>query len=164
MSAPETPRFSLRKALVSDVPRIAEIINVHAKKGIMLSRPISRIYDNIRDYTVVEIDGEVAGCGSLHVMWSDLGEIRSVALREDIMGKGIGRPLTERLIAEAEDLGLEKVFALTYRREFFEKVGFSVIDKSELPHKIWSECINCVHFPNCDEIAMIRILKKEAVT
>ena len=156
-----TPSYILRKALVADVPRIAEIINAHAQKGIMLSRPISRIYDNVRDYTVVEIEGVVAGCGSLHIMWSDLAEIRSVALREDMIGKGIGRPLVESLIAESEGMGIEKVFVLTYRSEFFGKLGFTVIDKAELPHKIWSECINCVHFPNCNEIAMIRVTRKE---
>ena len=115
--------------------------------------------DNVRDYMVAERDGDVIGCGSLHVMWSDLAEIRSVALRNEFMGRGIGTTIVEALLEEAKTLGIEKVFVLTYKVEFFKHRGFSIIDKSELPHKIWNECINCVHFPNCDEIAMIRPLK-----
>jgi len=149
----------VRKAKVTDVPAMAEIINHHAQKGMMLPRPLSRIYDNIRDYKVVEKDGEIIGCGALHVMWSDLAEIRAVALREEYIGKGLGRPLVESLMEEARDLSIEKVFVLTYQDRFFEHMGFHVIDKSELPHKIWSECVNCLHFPNCNEIAMLHNLK-----
>ena len=148
----------VRKAGVSDVPVICEIINKHAETGIMLQRSLSRVYDNVRDYMVAESDGEVVGCGSLHVMWSDLAEIRSVALREEFIGRGFGKAIVEALIEETKTLGIDRIFVLTYRDEFFRSRGFSVIDKSELPHKIWSECINCVHFPDCDEIAMIRIL------
>jgi len=148
-----------RKARVDDVPVISEIVNHHAQKGVMLPRPISRIYDNIRDYTVLEVDGEIAGCGALHVMWSDLAEIRSLALREEYIGKELGRPLVEILIEEAVTLGIEKVFVLTYMQDFFEHMGFSVIDKSELPHKVWSDCVNCIHFPDCDEVALIQTVK-----
>jgi len=146
---------TLRKATVADATAIAEIVNNHAKAGIMLQRPISRIYDNIRDYMVLVLDGEIIGCGAVHVMWADLAEIRAVALREDHIGKGYGRPLVEALIAEAKSLGVERVFALTYRDGFFRHLGFEEIDKSELPHKIWADCVNCMHFPNCEEIAMV---------
>ncbi|MHB9027143.1 MAG: N-acetyltransferase [Candidatus Latescibacterota bacterium] len=149
----------VRKARVSDVPVMADIINRHAKNGIMLPRPLSRIYDNIRDYMVVDNEGEVIGCGALHVMWSDLAEIRAVAIRDEYIGKGLGRPLIEALLKEARDLGIEKVFVLTYQDKFFARMGFGLIDKSELPHKIWNECVNCVHFPNCNEIAMMNSLK-----
>ncbi len=149
----------VRKAKVSDVPLIADIINRHAKNGIMLPRPLSRIYDNVRDYSVVTDGDEVVGCGALHVMWSDLAEIRAVALRDEYIGKGLGRPLIEALMVEARELGIERVFVLTYQDKFFEHLGFRYIDKSELPHKIWSECVNCVHFPNCNEIAMLLDLK-----
>lgn len=149
----------VRKAKVSDVPLIADIINRHAQNGIMLPRPLSRIYDNVRDYSVVVDGGEVVGCGALHVMWSDLAEIRAVALKDEYIGKGLGRPLIEVLIAEARALGIDRVFVLTYQDKFFAHLGFGYIDKSELPHKIWSECVNCVHFPNCNEIAMILDLK-----
>lgn len=148
----------IRKASVKDVLSIAEIVNLYAQKGIMLQRPISRIYDNVRDYHIIEHDGEIAGCGALHVMWSDLAEIRAVALKDGFMGKGYGKQLVEKLVEEAKTLEIEKVFVLTYQQKFFEKMGFSEISKSELPHKIWSECVNCVHFPDCDEVALLRVL------
>ena len=149
----------VRKAWVSDAPVIAEIVNSYAEEGIMLQRPLSRIYDNIRDYVVVEDKGTVFGCGALHVMWSDLAEIRSIAIREEHAGSGYGRILAEELLREAGELGIERVFVLTYQDDFFARLGFTVMDKMELPHKIWNECINCVHFPNCDETAMILRLK-----
>ncbi|MCE5251536.1 N-acetyltransferase [bacterium] len=151
----------LRKARVSDVPFIAEIVNTHAQTGVMLQRPLSRIYDNVRDYMVIEVDGQVVGCGSLHVMWSDLAEIRSVALKDEFKDKGLGRAIVESLIEETKILGIERVFVLTYKVDFFAHLGFTFIEKSEMPHKIWNDCVNCVHFPNCDEVAMILVLKKE---
>ena len=149
----------VRKAMVKDVPVIADIVNYHAKMGVMLPRPISRIYDNVRDYVVIESSGDILGCGALHVMWSDLAEIRALALRDEYVGKGLGRSLVDNLLEEAKSLGIEKVFVLTYKADFFKHFGFSVIDKSELPHKIWSECVNCMHFPNCEEVALIRSVK-----
>ncbi|MFC1692213.1 N-acetyltransferase [Candidatus Latescibacterota bacterium] len=146
----------VRKAGVVDVPVIAEIINYHAKDGMMLQRPISKIYENVRDYVVLEIDSKIVGCGALHVMWSDLVEIRAVALKPEYRGKGLGRPIVEKLFEDLKILGIEKVFVLTYNTGFFKHLGFTEIDKSELPHKIWYECVNCIHFPNCDEVAMIR--------
>jgi len=149
----------IRKAFVKDVPLITEIVNYYAQKGLMLQRPISRVYDNVRDYHVIERNGEVIGCGALHVMWSDLVEIRAVALKDGFMGKGYGGQLIEKLINEAKSLEIKKIFVLTYKRKFFERMGFAEISKSELPHKIWSECINCIHFPNCDEVALIKVLE-----
>ena len=151
---------TLRNATVEDAPAIAGIVNEHAKSGVMLQRPLSRIYDNIRDYMVVEADGEVIGCGALHVMWADLAEVRAVAVKEDAIGKGYGRMIVEALIRDAIALGIERVFALTYRVGFFEHLGFNEIDKSELPHKIWADCVNCMHFPNCDEVAMVKIVRR----
>lgn len=154
-------KVHIRKATVLDVPAIAELINSHAQKGYMLQRPISRIYDNVRDYLLIE-DGEgILACGALHVTWSDLAEIRSLAVREDSMRKGYGRMLVEQFLKDAEDLKVERVFALTYKKEFFEKLGFQEIDKAQLPHKIWNECINCIHFPNCNEIAMMKKIEKD---
>ena len=152
-------KFLIRKAHVEDVPAIAGIINPQAQNGVMLPRPISRIYDNVRDYHVIEVDSEVVGCGALHVMWSDLAEIRAVVLKDEFIGKGFGRPIVEILLDEAKELGLEKVFVLTYKEDFFKHLGFTIIDKSELPHKIWNECINCIHFPDCNEVALIYPLK-----
>ncbi len=121
----------------------------------MLPRPLSKIYDHIRDFMVVEIGDEIIGCGALHVMWSDLAEIRALAIKDGYIRQGHGRPLVQALLDEAKDLGIERVFVLTYQEKFFERMGFQVIDKAELPHKIWNECVNCVHFPNCNEIAML---------
>ena len=148
----------IRKANVLDVPAIADLINTHALKGIMLQRPISRIYDNIRDYLVIEDENGVVACGALHVTWADLAEIRSLAVREDSLRQGYGRLLVDQFMKEAEILMVKRVFALTYQDEFFRKMGFAEIDKAKLPHKIWSECINCIHFPNCNEIAMLKEL------
>ena len=146
----------VRKAVVKDVPAIGAIVNYHAGKGIMLQRPLSRIYENVRDYMVLESGGEIVGCGALHVMWDDLAEIRAVALKEEYIGKGFGRRILEALLDDAKSLGVRKVFVLTYSVELFRYLGFSDIDKSELPHKIWSDCLNCVHFPDCDESALMR--------
>ena len=154
--------MKIRKATVADVPAIAELINLHAQKGIMLPRPISRIYDNLRDYQVIEEDGRIAACSSLHITWSDLAEIRSLAVRDESQGRGYGRMLVKHHFNEAKTLKIVKVFTLTFQKEFFEKMGFREIDKSELPHKIWSECINCIHFPDCKEIAMVKYLDEMA--
>ncbi len=151
-------KILVRKASVKDVPEISEIVNNYAQKGIMLLRPISRIYDNVRDYHIIEINGEIIGCGALHVMWYDLAEIRALALKDDFIGKGYGSQLIEKLTEEARSLEVEKIFVLTYRQELFKKIGFYEISKSELPHKIWSECVNCIHFPDCDEVALMKVL------
>jgi amino-acid N-acetyltransferase len=150
-----TEEAQMRKATVLDVPSIAELINSHAQKGLMLQRPISKIYDYLRDYVVIEDHKGIVACGALHVTWADLAEIRSLAVREDSFLMGNGRRLVEFFLNEAASLRVEKVFALTYKKPFFERMGFVEIDKATLPHKIWNECINCIHFPNCNEVAMI---------
>jgi amino-acid N-acetyltransferase len=155
--------LSIRKAKAPDVDQIADLINYHAQKGIMLPRPISRIYDNIRDYQVVEAEESIIACCALHITWSDLAEIRSLAVRDEYMRQGIGKMMVARCLNEARELEVGRVFALTYQDKFFMKLGFNEVDKAELPHKIWNECINCIHFPNCNEIAMIKYLDGETV-
>ena len=149
----------IRKANVHDVPTIGEIVNKQAETGIMLPRPLSRLYDNVRDFNVIVADGEIAGCGSLHVMWSDIAEICAVTIREEYRGKGLGRALVGALLDDAETVGVERVFVLTYQVDFFRKLGFTDVGKSELPHKIWNDCINCIHFPDCDETALMRSVR-----
>lgn len=146
----------IRKARMGDVKAIQKLVAEYAKKGDMLPRSLSEIYENLRDYFVFTEDGgEIIGSAAIHIMWEDLAEVRSVAVRENRMGRGVGTRLVEACISEAIVLGITRVFALTYRPEFFEKMGFSRVDKSELPQKIWTDCLKCSKFPDCDEVALL---------
>ena len=146
----------IRKARMADVKTVQKLIAEYAKKGDMLPRSLSEIYENLRDYFVFTEDGgEIVGSAAIHIMWEDLAEVRSVAVREDRMGRGVGTRLVEACISEAIVLGIPRVFALTYRPEFFEKLGFFRVDKSELPQKIWTDCLKCSKFPDCDEVALL---------
>jgi len=144
----------IRKARLDDVEEMHSLVNYYAGRSLMLSRPRSMLYEYIRDFAVAEIDGEIVGTGALHIMWVDLAEIRALAVKEGLTGQGIGKRLVEYFLAEARELGIPKVFTLTYQDGFFEKTGFRVVDKDNMPQKVWKECINCPKFPNCDEICM----------
>lgn len=144
----------IRKAVVADAEDIQKLVNSFAEKNAMLPRALSTIYENIRDFVVMEEDGRVVGCCALHVSWSDLAEVRSLAVDESTQGKGCGRQLVEVCLDEARELGVAKIFALTYVPDFFERLGFHRVDKAELPRKIWTECINCPKFPDCGEEAV----------
>jgi len=148
----------IRKAAVSDVSAIQKLVNHHASNGLMLPRSQGDICENIRDFIVYEKDSKMIGCCALNVTWLDLAEIRSLAVEENLHHMGIGTKLVENCLEDAKSLGIKKVFALTNSPAFFEKMGFRQIDKSELPHKIWVECVKCVKFPDCDEVAIIREL------
>ena len=145
----------VRKAKLTDAKSIFELVSDYALKGVLLPRSIGSIYDRIRDFWVYEESGCVVGCVALQVVWEDLAEIRSFAVKKEKRGRGIGKKLIEACLEEAHDLGIRRVFSLTYAKEYFEKMGFRVIDKGELPHKIWSDCVNCSKFPACDEIAVV---------
>ena len=146
----------IRKARMADVKGIHSLIAEYAKKGDMLPRSLADIYENLRDYFVfLGDDGELVGSAAIHIMWEDLAEVRSLAVREGKMRRGVGTQLVESCISEAIVLGIARVFALTYKPEFFEKLGFHVVDKSELPQKIWSDCLKCSKFPDCDEVALV---------
>ncbi len=145
----------LRKARVQDAPAILEMVNEYAKDQIMLPRSPLSVFEGIRDFTVVESGGEILGCGALHVVWGDLAEIRSIAVRESAKGKRYGYELGERLLAEAKQLGIPRVFAFTYVPGFFGKLGFRQVEHSQLPHKVFGDCMNCPKFNACDEIAML---------
>ena len=137
---------------------MAAIINQYASDGQMLPRSQHSLYNNIRDFYVAIHDGAVIGCGALHVVWADIGEVRSLAVARDWSGQGLGRRMVEALLEEARRLELPRVFALTYQQAFFERMDFHVVSRDSLPHKIWGDCLDCPKFPNCDEIAMIRDL------
>lgn len=146
----------IRKARMSDVKAIHQLIAEYARKGDMLPRSLGDIYENLRDYFVFEDGGgELVGSAAIHIMWEDLAEVRSLAVREGKMRRGVGTQLVESCISEAIVLGIGRVFALTYKPEFFEKLGFHVVDKAELPQKIWSDCLKCSKFPDCDEVALV---------
>ena len=150
------------KARVSDVPQIHKLINSFADKGEMLARSLSEIYENIRDYFVVRQDERVIACAALHVSWSDLAEVKSLAVVEDYQKQSIGDQIVRVCLKEAKELGIPTVFGLTYKPAFFEKCGFSQVDKAELPQKVWGECYRCPKFPDCDEVALIRHLETGA--
>jgi amino-acid N-acetyltransferase len=150
----QTERCRIRKATVSDVPKIRELITFYASKNLMLPRSLQEIYECVRDYWVCEKTAGVIGCAALHVNWEDLAEVRSLAVAEKEHGRGIGTRLVKRCIREAKDLGIKRLFALTYVPAFFEKHGFRLCPKEDLPRKIWAECVRCPKFPDCDEIAL----------
>ncbi len=147
----------LRKARISDIKVVHRLVNECAAKGEMLSRSLAELYDNMRDYFVYEERGEVVGACALHVCWEDLAEIRSLCVIPEQRRRGIGLGLVNACLEEARELHMERVFLLTYQEEFFGKFGFRPIDKSELPQKIWTDCVKCAKFPMCDEVAMIKI-------
>lgn len=166
----------VRRASLADVEQMHALINHYARQGWMLAKSRHNLYQNIRDFYVAEkyiraekhvsaekqadsnheSTAEFAGCAALHVLWMDLGEIRSLAVEERFQKDGVGRVLIEAVLRDATALKLPRVVALTYQRTFFERMGFvEVVDKSTLPQKVWGECIDCPKFPNCDEIAMV---------
>ncbi len=145
----------VEKATISDVGQMHRLINYFADKDEMLPRPLSEIYENIRDYFVVGHGDRMVGCAALHVMWSDLAEVKSVAVTEESQRQGVGSRLVDACLREAGEIGLPTVFCLTYKPAFFERFGFSQIDKMELPRKVWTECYRCPKFPDCDEVALI---------
>ena len=147
----------LRKAKIGDVKKIHALIDNYAKKAEMLPCALVDLYERLRDFYVF-IDDEtedLIGVCALHICWEDLGEIRSLAVKEDKILAGVGKRMTLACLEEAAIIGLKQVFALTYKPEFFSRLGFNEIDKSKLPHKIWGDCIKCSKFPECDETAMM---------
>jgi amino-acid N-acetyltransferase len=149
----------VRQATLADVERMHALINHFADKGLMLPKARSKLYQNIRDFFVAEQvdDGGLptfVGCGALHVLWEDLGEIRSLAVDERFQGSGVGCHLVHVLLQDATRLRLPQLFVLTYQQAFFERMGFLLVNKETLPRKVWGECFDCPKFPNCEEIAM----------
>ncbi len=151
----------VEKARINDAIHMHRIINLFADRGEMLPRSLSDIYENIRDYFVFKEEGKVVACAALHISWSELAEIKSVAVAEEHQGKGFGNSLINACLEEAKELGIPTVFCLTYKPGFFSRFGFVEIDKMELPQKVWSECYRCPKFPNCDEVALILRIKED---
>ena len=148
--------MKVEKARIGDVPQMHRLINFFATRGDMLPRPLSEIYENIRDYFVVRDGDRVLACAALHVDWADLAEVRSLAVSEEYQKRDFGSQLVQACVDEAKALGIPKIFCLVRKPAFFERHGFQLIDKTELPQKVWAECFRCPKFPNCDEVALIR--------
>lgn len=149
----------IRKAKLRDVKDVQRLIKLYSTRGEMLPRSLSELYDNIRDFIVSTQNRRAIGICALHVCWEDLAEIRSLAVEEKNRRRGIGGKLVKACLEEARMLGVKRVFALTYQSDFFERLGFKKVDKSALPHKIWTDCLKCVKFPDCDETAVVIELK-----
>ena len=154
--------MNVRGAKISDVPAINALISSYAEVDRMLFRSYADIYENLQTFIVAELDGKIVGCCALEVIWSDLAEIKSLAVDEAYKGKGIGNRLVAAAVEQAEKLGVPKVFALTLEPAFFEKTGFEIVEKEALPMKVWSDCARCPKQQNCDEIAVIKSVLRDA--
>jgi amino-acid N-acetyltransferase len=149
------PRGKIRKAAVVDVPAIHKLIMFYANRRQMLPKSLSKLYEQVREFFVYETTEGVVGCAALHVVWEDLAEVRSVAVNSDLNGLGIGARLVDACRKEAGELRISRLFCLTFVPDFFRKMGFREVDKAELPHKIWADCVNCPQFPDCGEVPLM---------
>ena len=150
----------IRKASIIDIKSIHALLQIYGDQGKLLARPLSELYDHVRDFYVWQDNDsdQIKGCCALQFCWEDLAEIRSLAVHPQYKGQGIGADLTSEALKEAKAFNVSKVFTLTYEPDFFNRFGFSKIDRSQLPLKIWADCIICVKFPDCDETAMVKTL------
>ncbi|MCL2647237.1 MAG: N-acetyltransferase [Phycisphaerales bacterium] len=148
--------MQIRPATVRDVPSIAALIATFAQRGKMLFRSHAELYETIRDFVIAEDADRLLGVCALEIIWADLAEIRSLAVAPAHQKQGLGRQLVQTIITEAQRLKIHRLFALTYEHPFFERLGFSVVDKNALPLKVWSGCIKCPKRDSCDEIAVVK--------
>lgn len=149
-------RVEYRKATLCDIKKMRELIAPEILSGVILDRSEDEVATNIRSYTLAELDGSLVGFCALHIHTAYLGEIRSLIVSEKLRGQKIGESLVRKSIDEARTLGMQRVLSLTYKKAFFERIGFVEIPKESLPeHKIWADCIKCKHFPICNEVSLI---------
>ena len=149
----------IRPAAIGDAPYIHHLLDIYAAQGNLLPRTLSEIYRHLRDFFVIEAQGQVAACGALEIFTEDLGEVRSLVVDDAWKGRGLGKLLVQRVIAEARAIGLKRLMALTYVPQFFHKLGFQTVPKDTLPEKVWSVCVKCYKFNSCDETAVLLELK-----
>lgn len=150
--------LELRKPHSRDIPSMHALIVAGAEKGLLLPRTRAQLFTAMRDFFVLadSATGEIAGCCALAVIWEDLAEVRSLYVSDDYRRQGLGHKLVYACMEDAASLGITRVFTLTYQTAFFERAGFTEVPKETLPQKIWTDCIHCPKFPNCDEVALIR--------
>ncbi|MEE8467068.1 MAG: N-acetyltransferase, partial [Planctomycetota bacterium] len=148
----------IRKAVLTDAQDILDLVNGLAQDQVMLPRSPASVVEHIRDFQVAQVDGAFAGCSALAVIWSDIAEVRSIAVSPEHQGLGLGHRMLERLIGEALQLGVQRVMAFTYIPDFFVRRGFHLVQHTDLPHKVFNDCLNCPKFHCCDEVAVLREL------
>ena len=146
--------IALRRATLEDVPGIARIMAEFVAQGVLLPRPVGELYQCIREFVIAERDGEVVACAALRVLWDDVGEVRTLAVRPDQHGRGLGGALVQCLVADARAMNLPRVIALTREVPFFERCGFVVVPRESLPRKVWTDCVRCPKRHACDEVAV----------
>jgi amino-acid N-acetyltransferase len=157
--------INIRRARLSDVPRMMPLLNDYARQAEILPRTEDEVYRSIREWVVAETQPElrIAGMGSLLIMWQDLAEVRSLVVHPDYQGEGLGRQMVNLLLVEARELELSRVFALTRKPGFFLKLGFELTRIEKLPRKVQRDCVFCPKFHSCDEVAVIMSLKESPV-
>jgi len=155
--------MNIRSAKISDVEAIHGLISSHAERDRMLFRSMADIYENLQKFSVAEADGAIVGCCALEIIWADLAEIKSLAVDEAKKQMGIGRLLVDAAIDQARLLEVPRIFALTLEPQFFDKMGFRIVEKETLPMKVWSDCARCSKQENCDEIAVITTVERPII-
>ena len=150
--------MKIRNATISDAKAICTLINDYAEQDRMLFRSLADVYERLQTFLVAERNGAIVGCCALEIIWSDLAEIKSLAVAQRDKSQGIGTRLVSGALERARRLGVPRLFALTLEPQFFEKRGFDVVAKEQLPRKVWSDCARCTKQQECDEIAVVKAL------
>ena len=162
-------QIDIWKAQIRDVEEILELVNVFANSNLMLPRGPQYLYENIRDFVIAsdrnvpvysltetrEVLHLIVACGSLHVLWGDIAEVRALAIHPDYQHLGLGSKLVEFMKQEARQLGIKRLFTFTLTEDFFKTLGFKKIKRNSLPPKVWGECSRCPKYFQCDEIGMV---------
>lgn len=156
------PRGEVRKPRLTEVVALKALID--GAQGAVLSRELRELYENVRDFYVYADGSGLGGCVALHIDMIDLAEVRTLVVRPDLQRKGIGRRLLEAVLTEARSLEIARVYAFTREPAFFANNGFRIVDRSELPYKVFKDCTRCRLFPGCDETAMMRDLRPASGT
>jgi amino-acid N-acetyltransferase len=149
----------VEKAKATDVPAIYSILRGFSTQGLLLPRSYVNIYESLQTFYVArapEDPSTVVGVAALQVAWNNLAEVRSLAVLEEHRGKGYGQALTLAVESDARSLAIERMFVLTYVPNFFLKMGYEIVSLEYLPQKIWAVCFNCVHYPDCQEVSLVK--------